>query len=685
MKDYLSENIRNVVLLGQAGSGKSTFLEATLFFTGKLDRMGSAMDGTLESDYDPEEAKRNQSVYTSLIPIEWNNCKINFIDTPGSLDFEGEKVAGYTVGDNCLVFVSAKDGVESQTENAVKLIGKSKPTIFFINKMDDPNASFEKVYNELRDKFGKQLIAFEYPIIKDKKMIGSINVLSGKTWYYDDLSTPKEVPAEYADVVEGLYNDIAEAIAMSDDELMDRFFNGEKFTDEEISKGLSLGVRSGEICPVYCGSSTEIKGIRRMLDLIVENFPTYKEKGEVMDANGFVYKTSEDEKMSAQVFKTIVDPFVGKISYLKVMSGVLKMDSTVYNSNQEKEEKVGQIYCVQGKNQIAVGKLFTGDIGAVVKLQYTNTSDTICELGQNIKYEAIDFPEGLLGLAVAPKTKADEDKMSESLKRILQEDKTLRFVKNKETSEQILYGLGDQQIDVVLNKLKNKYKVEITTKTPKVRYRETINAKVEVQGKHKKQSGGAGKYGDVWIRFEPADTEEMIFEEEVFGGAVPKQYFPAVEAGLREAMEHGPLAGYKVVGVKATLYDGSYHPVDSKEIAFKSAARLAYKAGMPKAKPQLLEPVSKVKVFVPEEYTGAIIGDLNKRRGLVMGMEMHDGVQVIEAEVPSSEMQKYAIELRALSQGRGKYAISFDHYDVAPQNVAEKVIKESNFKDDSED
>ena len=324
------------------------------------------------------------------------------------------------MGDNCLVFVSAKDGVESQTENAVKLIGKSKPTIFFINKMDDPNASFEKVYNELRDKFGKQLIAFEYPIIKDKKMIGSINVLSGKTWYYDDLSTPKEVPADYADVVEGLYNDIAEAIAMSDDELMDRFFNGEKFTDEEISKGLSLGVRSGEICPVYCGSSTEIKGIRRMLDLIVENFPTYKEKGEVMDANGFVYKTSEDEKMSAQVFKTIVDPFVGKISYLKVMSGVLKMDSTVYNSNQEKEEKVGQIYCVQGKNQIAVGKLFTGDIGAVVKLQYTNTSDTICELGQNIKYEAIDFPEGLLGLAVAPKTKADEDKMSESLKRILQ-------------------------------------------------------------------------------------------------------------------------------------------------------------------------------------------------------------------------------------------------------------------------
>ena len=685
MKDYLSENIRNVVLLGQAGSGKSTFLEATLFFTGKLDRMGSAMDGTLESDYDPEEAKRNQSVYTSLIPIEWNNCKINFIDTPGSLDFEGEKVAGYSVGDNCLVFVSAKDGVESQTENAVKMIKKAKPTIFFINKMDDPNASFEKVYNELREKFGKQLIAFEYPIIKDKKMIGSINVLSGKTWYYDDLSTPKEVPAEYADIIEGLYNDIAEAIAMSDDELMDRFFNGEKFSEEEINKGLSIGVRSGEICPVYCGSSTEIKGIRRMLDLIVENFPTYKEKGEVMDANGFIYKTNEDEKMSAQVFKTIVDPFVGKISYLKVMSGVLKMDSTVYNSNQEQEEKVGQIYCVQGKNQIAVGKLFTGDIGAVVKLQYTNTSDTLCDLGQNIKYEAIDFPEGLLGLAVSPKTKADEDKMSESLKRILQEDKTLRFEKNKETSEQILYGLGDQQIDVVLNKLKNKYKVEITTKTPKVQYRETIKGKVEVQGKHKKQSGGAGQYGDVWIRFEPADTEEMIFEEEVFGGAVPKQYFPAVEAGLREAMMHGPLAGYKVVGVKATLYDGSYHPVDSKEMAFKSAARLAYKAGMPKAKPQLLEPISKVKVYVPEEYTGTIIGDLNKRRGLVMGMEMVDGVQVIDAEVPSSEMQKYAIELRALSQGRGKYTISFDHYDVAPANIAEKVIKESNFHDDTEE
>lgn len=685
MKDYLSDKVKNVVLLGQSGAGKSTFLESVLYFNGLLDRMGNAQDGTLESDYDPEEAKRNQSVYTSLIPIEWNDYKINFIDTPGALDFEGDKVAGFTVGDNCLIVVSGKDGVEPQTETAVKLINKKKPVMFFINKMDDPNSSFDTVYSQLREKFGKQIIAFEYPIIIDKKMIGSINVLSGKTWYFDDLKTPKEVPADYKDIIDGLYNDIAEAIAMSDDALMDRFFNGEKFSDEEITKGLSLGIRSGEIIPCYAGSSTEVKGMRRMLDLIVENFPSYNEIGTILDENAKEVKTDEKEKFSAQVFKSIVDPFVGKISYVKIMSGVLSMDSVVYNSNKEVEEKVGQIYCVKGKNQLAVGKLFTGDIGAIVKLVSTETSDTLCEVGSDIKYPEIKFPEGLLGLAIDPKTKADEDKMSESLKRILQEDKTLRFVKNAETNEQILYGLGDQQIDVVMNKLKTKYKVEITTKTPKVQYRETIQAKVEVQGKHKKQSGGAGQYGDVWVRFEPADTEEMIFAEEVFGGAVPKQYFPAVEQGLREAMEHGPLAGYKVVGVKATLYDGSYHPVDSKEIAFKSAARLAYKAGMPKAKPQLLEPISKVKVYVPDEYTGTIIGDLNKRRGLVLGMEMVDDYQTIEAEVPSSEMQKYAIELRALSQGRGHYEISFDHYDVAPQPIAEKIIKESGFVDKDEE
>ena len=684
MKDYLSDKVKNVVLLGQSGSGKSSFLEAVLYFNGKLERMGSANDGTLESDYDPEETKRKQSVYTSIIPIEWQDYKINFIDTPGSLDFEGDKIAGFTVGDNCLVLVSGKDGIESQTEVAIKLINKKKPVMFFINKMDDPNSSFDNVYADLRAKFGKQIIAFEYPIIIDKKLIGSINVLSGKAWYFDDLATPKEVPAEYKETIDGLYNDIAEAIAMADDSLMDRFFNGEKFSKEEISKGLSIGIRNGEIMPVYAGSATEVKGMRRMLDLIVENFPSYNEKKTITDDNGNTLNTNEKEKFSAQVFKSIVDPFVGRISYVKVMTGVLSMDSSVHNTNKDQDEKVGQIYCVQGKNQLAVGKLFTGDIGAIVKLANTDTSDTICEIGSNIRYPEILFPKGLLGFAIAPKSKADEDKMSESLKRILQEDRTLRFEKNSETGEQILYGLGDQEIDVVINKLKNKYKVEITTKTPKVQYRETIRSKVEVEGKHKKQSGGAGQYGDVWIRFEPADTEEMIFAEEVFGGAVPKQYFPAVEDGLRECMEHGPLAGYKVVGVKATLFDGSFHPVDSKEIAFKAAARLAYKEGMPKAKPQLLEPISKIKVFVPDEYTGTIIGDLNKRRGLVLGMGNEGDMQVIEAEVPSSEIQKYAIELRALAQGKGHYDATFERYDVAPQPIADKVIKESNYKEEDE-
>ncbi|MCF0115355.1 MAG: elongation factor G [Erysipelotrichaceae bacterium] len=683
MRDYLANEIRNIVLLGHSGAGKTSVVDAALYFTKNTDRMGKTVDGTSTMDYDPDEVKRGVSCYTALAPIEWKNRKINFIDTPGYMDYEGEMKAGLSVGDNALIVVDGKAGVQAGTERAWKEVSKLKlPTIFFINKIDDEHASFEKTYEALRDTFGKSVIPFEVPIIEGEKVVGSVNVLRKKAWMINDRENAKEVPDNMKDEIDAYYDQIAEAIAMTDDELMEKFFEGEPFDEHELSKGLRIGVRSGDIRPVYCGSAIKQVGIERIMDLITEYFPSYAEKGSVnaLNAKGdtISLETNEDEAFSAKVFKTIVDPFVGKINYIKVMSGVLSADSQVINAQKDAPEKISQIFAIKGKIQVAVGKLFTGDIGCVVKLQNTTTNDTLCTRNKVVVYPAIEFPEPMLGVAVWPKTKADEDKMSPAFQKMCEEDPSIRLIKNAETNEQVLYGMGDQHLDLIISKLKTKHKVEVTTTEPTIQYRETIRGKAEAQGKHKKQSGGAGQYGDVWVRFEPCDSEEMIFEEEVFGGAVPKQYFPAVEAGLRECMNKGVLAGFKVVGVKATLYDGSYHEVDSKEIAFKAAARLAYKAAMPKAKPIILEPIGKVEVIAPEEYTGALIGDFNKRRGMIMGMDMIDEKdQKVEAEVPMAEMAKYATELRSMTQGRGSYVIHFDRYEPAPQPVQEKVIKEA--------
>ena len=681
MKDYLANEVRNVVVLGHSGAGKSSVIEACLYFTKAIERYGKNNDGTTALNYDPEEGKRGTSVYCHIAPVEWKDKKINFIDTPGYMDYAGEEATGLVMGDNALIVVNAKEGIEAGTERAWReAVSKQKiPTIFFVNKMDVENANFDTVYSTLREKFGKSVIPFEVPIIENGVVVGSVNILRRKAWYYSDRNTAKEVPADLVGEVERYYNEIAEAIAMTDDELMEKFFSGETFDEHELAKGLRIGVRNGDIRPVYCGSAENQTGIERLLDLITEYFPSYAEKGriqaETLKGDTVDMETNENEALSAFVFKTIVDPFVGKVSYLKVMSGVLNSDSQVYNSKKDVTEKVNQIYVINGKYQIGVGKLFTGDIGAVVKLQATETNDTLCTRSRVIKYPDIEYPHPMLGYAIHPKTKADEDKLSSGIHNLMLEDHTIKLVNNEETHEQVLYGVGDQHIDLILSKLKSKYKVEVTTEKPTVQYRETISAKAEAQGKYKKQNGGAGQYGDVWVRFEPTDSDDMVFAEEVFGGAVPKQYFPPVEQGLRDCMNKGVLAGYKVVGVKATLYDGSYHPVDSKEVAFKEAARLAYNAAMPNAKPVLLEPIGKVVVTAPEDYTGTLMGDFTKRRGIILDMGTdEDGLQVIRAEVPMAEMLTYATELRSMTQGRGCYELAFDRYETAPHDVAQKVI-----------
>lgn len=687
MRDYFSNEVKNIVLLGHSGSGKSSIVEAILHFTKVTDRM----DRTSSMDFDVEEQKRGQSVYTALAPIEWKNQKINFIDTPGYFDYYGETKAGVTVADNALIVVSAKDGIETGTEKAYEMTVESKiPSIFFINKIDDEHGDFHKVYDSLRSRFGEKVLAFELPIIEKEVVVGSVNILRKKAWYYNDRTTPKEVPDNLVGTVDAYYEQIIEALAMTDDSLMESYFETGEFTQDDIIKGLSLAVRSGEVIPVYFGAATKMTGIERLLDLIVEYFPTYAERGTVeafdQKNNPVTLKTSENETLSAFVFKTIVDPFVGRISYLKVMSGILTTDANVVNTNKDQSEKISQIFSIRGKHQVAVGKLFTGDIGAVVKLQSTYTNDTLADKDRPVYFKSVEFPPAMLSVAIWPKSKNDEDKLSSSLQRILEEDQSARLENNSETGELILYGLGDQHIDVILNKLKMKYKVEVSTTAPTVPYRETIQGKVKAEGKHKKQSGGAGQYGHVWVEFEPSDSEEMEFEEKIFGGAVPRQYFPAVEQGLRECMNKGVLAGYKVVGVKAILVDGSYHDVDSKEIAFKAAARLAYNAAMPKAKPVILEPIVKVEVVVPEDYVGTIIGDFNKRRGMILGMDMLAGEkQRVTAEVPMSEMMTYATQLRSFSQGKGSYVQEFVRYQKAPIEVQDKVILEAQRRKEAEE
>lgn len=685
MKEYTVDKLRNVCLMSHGGAGKTMLAEAMLFNTGVLDRFGRVLDGTTTTDFDPEEIKRKISINTAIAPCEWKDCKINIIDTPGYFDFVGEVKQGIRVSDASIILVPAKGGPAVGTEKAwaySKEQGIAK--ILFVSKMDEENANFFEVLKQLNDLFGKSVIAFQLPILEGDKFVGFVDVLNMTAKKFDrDKVVDTAIPAGLKDKISETRDALNEAIAETDEELMEKFFGGEEFTADDINKGLRLGIADGSIVPVFCGSAMNNQGIQQLMDAVVQFLPAPDDKPVVKarKAGGdevVELKVSPTESLSALVFKTIADPFVGKISIFRVYSGTMKSDSTVYNTTTEKTEKTAQVFVLRGKKQVPVDKLIAGDIGAVAKLQYTNTNDTLCEQSKPVVLDKIQFPEPALSLAVEPKAKGDEEKIGSGLNRLQDEDPTFKVTINTETHQTVISGVGEQHLDVIVSKLKAKFGVSVNLVDPKVPYRETIKKKVKVEGKHKKQSGGHGQFGHVWIEFEHGDVEDLVFEEKIFGGSVPKQYHPAVEKGLREAIPHGVLAGYPVVNLKATLVDGSYHDVDSSEMAFKIAARLAYKKGLPLATPVLLEPVSRVEVYIPDNYMGDIIGDLNKRRGRILGMNPQEGgLQQVVADVPTAEMFKYANDLRSMTQGRGWFKQWFDRYEEAPSNVAQKVIEEA--------
>ncbi len=686
MKLYETSNIKNFCLLGHGNSGKTSLAEAMLLTAGNIDRLGRTQDGNTVMDFDPEEIKRKFSISTSLAACEWNGVKFNILDTPGYFDFVGEVQQALRVSDAAIIVLSGKSGLTVGAEKAWKYCEDHNiPKMIFINKVDDERVNYSEVLQQLKDKYGKKIAPFQLPIREGDKITGFVNIVEKEARKFDGNRTvTAEMPEGIEDELEPLREMINEAVAEQSEELMEKYFSGEEFTLPKMYSSLKEGVALGDIVPVLCGSALNKLGISSLMNAIHAYFPAPNAKDEFIiakkkDGSDSRLKVDSSDPLSALVFKTVADPYVGKLSYFKVFSGIMTPDTTVYNMNQDTNEKIGKIYVMQGKKQIEVSRLNAGDIGTTTKLTKTKTADTLSSLNNPLQLDGIEFSKPNMSLAVVPKNKGDEEKIAQGLIKLMDEDKTFVLENNKETHQQILKGLGDQHIDVIVSKLKNKFGVDISFEAPKVPYREAIRKKVKVEGKHKKQSGGHGQYGHVWIEFEPTDQEGLVFEEKIFGGSVPKGYFPAVEKGLQESMQHGVLGGFPMVGLKATLVDGSYHDVDSSEMAFKIAANLAYKAGMEQASPVILEPIGHLKVYVPDGYTGDIIGDINKRRGQMLGMEpVGDGITMIEGEVPMAEMHSYSSDLRSMTQARGNFEFEFDRYQEAPANIIEKIIAEQN-------
>lgn len=681
--NYDNTRIRNVLVAGHAGCGKTTLVEALLYSTGAIERMGRTEDGSTVCDFDPEEAKRHASLSAALAPVEYDGVKLNLIDVPGLFDFELGLYEGIAAAESVLICVSGRSGVSVGAEKAYKLaVKQGKSRMIFVSKMDLENANFYKIFEDLKTEFGPSVCPCVAPVKLDDGTTAYVNLFSQKAFRYEGGKQVQIELPEMGHRLDGLIEAMSEAVAETDDALMEKFFEGEPFTTEEIVEGMRNGVNKGMITPVFCGSAVNLQAMDMLLFNMKELLPspavapTARAAGK--DGAELELTCDPTAPLAAYVFKTVADPFVGKLSYVKVLSGKLTGGSALVNARTGEPERMGKLLTLRGKKQTDAAAIEAGDLGAVTKLANAKTGDTLCDPARVVALPAPSFPTPTLSMAVKVAKKGDEGKIGAALARLMEEDPTIGYRVDSETAQQVLSGLGEQHLDVVVAKLKAKFGVEIALTPPRVAYRESIRKKAKAQGRHKKQTGGHGQFGDVWVEFEPCDSEELVFEEKVFGGSVPKNYFPAVEKGLRQASQHGVLAGYPMVGLKATLLDGSYHPVDSSEMAFIMAAKLAYKAALPEAGPVLLEPVGTLRAHVPSSNTGDIMGDVTKRRGRVLGMHPdEDGQQMVEAEVPMAEMQDFTTFMRQLTQGRGWFTLEFTRYEPLPSMLEGKVIEEA--------
>ncbi len=693
MKDYQASNIRNLSIVGHGSEGKTTLVEALLFATGTIDRQGRVEDGTTTTDHEPEETRRQISISAAVAPLEYKDVKINLIDVPGYFDFAGEMIGPLTVSEGALITVGAVSGLAVGAEKAWAQCDKAGTSrMIVINQMDRENANFDKALASITNKYGASVAPIQLPIIEGGKFEGVVDVLKNKAFMGEGKAVKEvPVPGNLADAVQSAREVVMEAAAGADEELMEKFFETMELSPEDTMAGLRKGIEAGTVVPVVCCSSLTRVGLMQLLDNIIDLMPSPAgriTKG-VNPKNGEADERicKDDQPFSAFVFKTMADPFVGKLSLLKVTSGVLAGDTALYNANAEKPEKAGSIYIQRGKKQAPTTKVVAGDICAIAKLSVTGTGNTLCDAAKPIKFAEMKFPAPCISMAVYAKKAGEEDKVFSGLSRLMEEDPTISVAKDPTTLESILSGLGELHIEVIARKLASKFGAEAQLQDPKIPYRETIRKKIDVQGRHKKQSGGHGQFGDVWIEFRPNDdptNTDFIFEDAVVGGVVPRNFIPAVEKGLRDNITRGVLAGYPVVSLTAKLHDGSYHAVDSSEMAFKTAARIAFKK-LVDASPVLLEPIYHVEVMVPDEYMGDIIGDMNKRRGRIMGMNQVDGEQQVVAEVPLSEMFKYATDLRSMTQARGSFTMSFERYEEVPAADAKKIIESAKKEEEEEE
>ena len=686
MKDYDVKKIRNIAFAGHNGSGKTSLAEALLFKAGASDRLGKTADGTTVCDYDPEEIKRKISISTSLAAFEYNDYKVNILDTPGLFDFAAEMTEGIRAADTVMITVSAKSGVKVGARKAYdEALRQDKSKMFVVTKIDDKDANFFNVLTELKTVFGPTVCPVVVPVISGGQIVSYVNLIEMKAYKYDNKGNAVETDMPTAEIsekfeyrIDGLIAAISEAVAETSDELMEKFFEGEEFTQKELIDGIHDGMNRGIITPVVCTSATELTGIDMLLKEIELLLPSPEEANTAKTKDGKDVECDASAALSAYIFKTVADPFVGKMSFIRVRSGKLTSNSEVLNASTGSTEKIGKLYTLCGKKQTEIPAAFAGDIVVAAKIT-ANTGNTLCDSSNPVEFADMEFPRPCYSMAVKAKAQGDEAKISAGMQRLVEEDPTLTYTQDDDTKEQILSGLGEQHLEVAAAKLKGKFGVDINLTVPKIAYKETIRKKVKVQGRHKKQSGGHGQFGDVWIEFEPCVSDTLVFEEKIFGGAVPKNYFPAVQKGLEDSVKKGVLAGCPVVGLKAILVDGSYHPVDSSEMAFKTAASIAYKEGLRQADPVMLEPIGELKVTAPDENTGDIMGELNKRRGRVLGMEpASNGITVIQAEVPVREMHDFAMYLRQTTRGMGSFTLDFLRYEQLPANLLAEVISSVN-------